>query len=224
MWVHCSNLAAPRRKAHWGGGSRQVLADICGHSDQPATVNLQPYLYREKPTSVSASVGGLSVICNWIHFWLRQISCAQLQEERFKFSQEGLSVDWGTSTMRWTSFIFFSEMALPSCNSRLVPLLGECALQLLSGQPGQKPGANLDSSSYNSCIWLVENLGGIMSVTFAGLWGNIYTWWWHIWSSWCYFHVTALSPFLLPWSRLLPFLCVQLKGISYCLPASSPSR
>ena len=64
MWVHCSNLAAPMRKAHWGGGSRQVLADICGHSDQPATVNLQPYLYREKPTSVSASVGGLSVICN----------------------------------------------------------------------------------------------------------------------------------------------------------------
>ncbi|KAF4018781.1 hypothetical protein G4228_010869 [Cervus hanglu yarkandensis] len=45
-----------------------------------------------------------------------------------------------------------SYKTLPSCNSCLLPSLDECSLQLLSGQPGQKLGVNLDSSSYNSYI------------------------------------------------------------------------
>lgn len=184
--------------------------------------SLRPWISNLLPTweKLTTSVSATEFIFNCDRYPVLNSRKKDLSSVKKAFLLIGVLQPWD----RWTCFIFFSETALPSCNSRLVPLLGECALQLLSGQPDQKLGANLDSSSYNSCIWLVENLGGIMSVTFAGLWGNIYTWWWHIWSTWRYFHVTTLSPFLLPWSRLLPFLCVQLKGISYCLPASNPSR
>ena len=86
IWMHCSNLLATTwMKSHWGGcrperwkQSGSWLISVNSHTSlRPWISNLLPP-WEKLTTSVSASVGWLSAVCNWIHFnWDRNpvLSC-----------------------------------------------------------------------------------------------------------------------------------------------------